>query len=199
MWQLAERYADELTAQFRTLNYFVMHAGEIGAAHETYLKGIISRFLPAKFSLGTGFIANPDWVSTQQDIIIYQQPDLPLLFQVGECVVVDSEAVIGTIEVKTRLDNKNDFLDAYQKLSKLGQDFNNSYKRCFTALFIWDGLSLKTMLSTISEYVAKYPPEYWDNLPNVIYVRSKYLLLLNDEQDKNNSHSGYFIYPKSRI
>ena len=183
MLEVAQRYADELTAQFRTLNFFVIHAGEIGTAHETYLKGVISRFLPSKFAIGSGFIANPDWISSQQDIIIYSQLDYPTLFEVGECVVIDSDAVIGTIEVKTKYD-KEKFLEAYKKLIKLSADFNNS--SCFTGLFIWEGPSLKTLLTAIWDYLDENPPKYWNCLPNVIYVRSKYLLLLNEAGESND-------------
>ena len=44
MIELADRYSDELTSQFRTLNFFVQHAGEIGRAHETYIRGVIESF-----------------------------------------------------------------------------------------------------------------------------------------------------------
>ena len=44
MLLLADRYSEELTAQFRTLNFFAEHAGEIGRAHETYLRDMIGRF-----------------------------------------------------------------------------------------------------------------------------------------------------------
>src|SRR6267142_1956860 len=95
--KLADRYADELSAQFRTLNLFVQHAGEIGRAHEVFLRGILTRFLPGKLRCGTGFIASPTAVSRQQDIIIYDPFALPLLLEIGDCVVVDAEAVAATI------------------------------------------------------------------------------------------------------
>jgi hypothetical protein len=183
MFSLAERYADELTAQFRTLNFFVKHAGEIGGAHETYLKGVISRFLPPSFAIGTGFIAAPDWISSQQDIILYKQLDLPTLFKVGECIVVDYESVIGAIEVKTQLNDTNKFIEAYKKLVKLSKDFNSTR---FTGLFIWDGLSLETTLSVIWDYIRENPTGIWNRLPNLIYVRSRYLLLLNESGDRRD-------------
>ena len=79
MLELADRYAEELSAQFRTLSFFVNHAGEVGRTHETYLRDVIARFLPANCDVGTGFVASPNWISFQQDIIIYNQLDFPLL------------------------------------------------------------------------------------------------------------------------
>src|SRR5256885_1232442 len=100
MKELADRYAAELTAQFQTLNLFAQHAGEIGRAHEVFLRTILQRFLPGALRCGTGFVANATDVSRQQDIIIYDPNALPLLFEVGDCLVVDAEAVAGTVEVK---------------------------------------------------------------------------------------------------
>jgi hypothetical protein len=98
MLELARRYADELTAQFRTLNFFTLHGGEIGRAHEIYLRAVIERFLPRKIGAGTGFVASRDWVSPQQDIILYDQQDYPVLFQIGDCVVVDNNSVAALID-----------------------------------------------------------------------------------------------------
>ena len=76
---VAENYANELDAQFRTLNNFVSHGGEIGRAHEYYLRGVLSRFLPDNLCLGSGFIASPNWTSRQQDILIYKRDFLKAL------------------------------------------------------------------------------------------------------------------------
>ena len=42
MQNVAEHYPSEVTAQFRTLNHFVGHSGEIGRAYETFLRGILA-------------------------------------------------------------------------------------------------------------------------------------------------------------
>lgn len=178
MLQLADRYADELSAQFRTLNHFVEHAGEIGRAHETYLRAVIKRFLPGSSEIGTGFIVSDKWVSTQQDIIIYDKLDYPQLFQVGDCVVVDFNAVSATLEVKTILDKRDDFLIAYRKLANFYKQIGGSR---FVGLFAWDGLSLEVTLSTIWDYVREDLLENLHNLPNLIYVRSRYLILTNQD------------------
>jgi len=73
MERVADHYAGELDAQFRTLNHFAAHAGEIGRAHETFLRGVLLRFLPEDLRLGTGFVASPEWTSRQQDILIYRR------------------------------------------------------------------------------------------------------------------------------
>lgn len=178
MLQLADRYAEELSAQFRTLNYFVEHAGEIGRAHESYLRAIIKRFLPGSSEIGTGFIVSDKWASSQQDIIIYDKLDYPQLFQVGDCVVVDFNAVSATLEVKTKLDNKDDFLTTYRKLAEFYKQIGGSR---FVGLYVWDGLSVETALSVIWGYIRENPLENLHNLPNLIYIRSRYLILTNQD------------------
>jgi hypothetical protein len=176
MLELADRYADELSAQFRTLSFFVNHAGEVGRTHEAYLRDVIARFLPAKCGVGTGFVASPNWISFQQDIIIYNQIDFPLLFKAGDCIVVDYDAVAALLEVKTSLNSKDGFAEAYEKLADLYAQVSHSR---FVGLYAWEGLNLNSALSEIWDCVRRNPTENFHKMPSAIYVRSKYLLLLN--------------------
>ena len=176
MQELSERYGEELSAQFRTLNHFVKHAGEIGRVHETYLRNIIARFLPGKLGVGTGFVVSKKWQSAQQDIIVFNQQDYPILFQVGDCVVVDDSAVAALLEVKTTLTSSNDFREALNKLIFL---YNQVKSRYFIGLFAWEGILIDTALSIIWEYVRIDPLKNLHKLPQAIYIRGQYLLLTN--------------------
>lgn len=178
MLELAGQYADELTAQFRTLNYFVTHSGEIVRVHEIYLRGVIARFLPAKIGVGMGFVTSRDWVSTQQDIILYNQQDYPVLFQVGDCVVVDHNAVAALIEVKTNLESSKEFFETLEKLAFTYEQVHHSY---FVGLYQWEGLTLGTTLDTIWSYIRRDVIQNLHKLPSAIYARSKYLLLRNED------------------
>lgn len=178
MLELANRYADELTAQFRTLNHFVAHAGEIGRAHETYLRGVISRFLPARLSAGTGFVISQNWASSQQDIIIFNEQDYPVLFRVGDCVVVDHQAVGALIEVKTTLSDTATFLEVLEKLANLYEQVNHRY---FVGLFAWEGLDLDTALPGVWSFIRRDVSRNARRLPSAIYIRSRYLLVRNDD------------------
>ena len=174
----ANHYAKELDAQFRTLNNFVRQAGEVGRAHEYYLRGVLSRFLPKSIRLGSGFIASPNWTSRQQDILIYQR-DLTTLFQVGDCVVIDYNALIGTIEVKTNLDSSNECIESLRLIAEIEGRYRN---RGLRALYAWDGLDFETAFSAICQFVEKDPDHHLRRLPHVIYVRGKYLLVANNKE-----------------
>jgi hypothetical protein len=178
MEQLAQRYADELSAQFRTLNLFVQHAGEIGRAHETFLRSVLERFLPSKVRCGTGFVASKDGVTTQQDIIIFDESELPTLFKAGECFVVDRDALVGTVEVKTVLDSEARFNEAVQKLAAQRKAQSG---RGFTGLYAWDGLTEAKALECIWGYYRSLGVLGISNLPDAIYIRGKFLILRNDD------------------
>jgi hypothetical protein len=175
----AEHCANELDAQFRTLNNFVSQAGEVGRAHEYYLRGVLSRFLPDSIRLGSGFIASPKWTSKQQDILIYQR-DLTTLFRVGDCVVVDYNALVGTIEVKTNLDSSNKWIESLRLIAELEGRYRNN--RRLRALYAWDGLDFETAFSAICQFVEKDPDHHLCRLPHAIYVRGKYLLVAKNNE-----------------
>lgn len=115
--RLAEHYADEMSAQFRTLSLFVCHAGEVGRSHEVFLAQVLARFLPQKLRIGTGFVYSPRGATRQQDVIIYDWQVLPLPLQIGDCVVVDADAVAAMVEVKTRIRTSAELREAMDKVA----------------------------------------------------------------------------------
>ncbi|WP_439402642.1 DUF6602 domain-containing protein [Bradyrhizobium sp. DASA03068] len=100
------------------------HMGERGRIAEEIIKGILTRVLPKRFSIGTGVIiaANGE-ASPQVDIVIYDNfHNAPLLSEFGACLF-PVEIVYATIEVKSRLD-KTEFensLTAIRKIRALGK------------------------------------------------------------------------------
>lgn len=175
MHQLADHYASELDAQFRTLNLFVDHAGEIGRAHEAFLSGLLSRFLPKKLSCGTGFIARSDQFSKQQDIIIYDQISLPLLFKVGECLVVDGAAALATIEVKTKVTSQDEFSKAFDAVADAKE-----HSPC-ASLFMWEGPTRELAEKVIWDKFRAQQSLSFSNFPDAIYSKGRYLLIPNKD------------------
>ena len=78
------------------------HWGEEGRYKEIILINYLKRVLPKNISVGTGFVRNKDKITSQIDIIIYDNM-FPLLFSEGDFVIATPENVIGIIEVKTRI------------------------------------------------------------------------------------------------
>jgi hypothetical protein len=174
--QLADRYADELSAQFRTLNLFVQHAGEVGRAHEVFLRGVLTRFLPEKLRCGSGFIASAEHVTRQQDIIIFDAHSLPILLEIGDCVVVDAEAVAASVEVKTVIDSESALRGCLEKLSELKVALPG---RCALGLYAWEGPTLELALDCVWERYRAQRDLSTSHLPDAIYVRGRYLIVPN--------------------
>lgn len=175
MSNIAEHYSAELNAQFRTLNHFVGNAGEIGRAHETFLRGILSRFLPNDIRLTSGFVGHPKWTSRQQDILIHKR-DIPTLFEVGDCTVINHEAFIGTVEVKTQLQATDKIREAVEKQA----DFRESMgHHGLYAIYAWDGATLDTTIATLWDFVRSAPTKRFGSMPDLLLFRNKFLLMAN--------------------
>lgn len=188
MEKVAEHYALELNAQFRTLNHFVKHAGEIGRAHEIFLRSVLARFLPGDVKLGTGFVASPLWTSRQQDILIYKR-DLTTLLNIGDCTVIDHEAFIGAIEVKTQLDSSS----ALRDVIDIQAEFRNQmHHRGLYAIYTWEAISWEKAIDTLWDFVRAAPTKNYDSMPDIVYVKGGYLLMAN--RDGHRDSPPYHIW-----
>lgn len=82
------------------------HAGERGANDEERCRAFLSRVLPRRYSIGTGFVVSSDPEtpsSPQQDIVIYDDFLNAPLHRELSAAVFPIETVYATVEVKGRL------------------------------------------------------------------------------------------------
>lgn len=111
------------------------HWPEDGRYKEVILSDILRKHLPKTVSVGTGFVAAGNSLSTQIDIIVYRN-DTPLLFQQSDFVIVAPEAVLGIIEVKSNIHNSGMLCDVINKLSVVRSLIN---REIFTGIFAFEG------------------------------------------------------------
>ena len=78
------------------------HWGEDGRFKEVLLMNHLKKILPSNVSIGTGFVKNGEQITSQIDLIIYDN-SVPNLFSQGDFVIVLPESVYGIIEVKSKL------------------------------------------------------------------------------------------------
>ncbi|MBK6771350.1 MAG: hypothetical protein IPG78_04275 [Ignavibacteria bacterium] len=101
----------ELLAIRDRVRNLVDHWGEDGRYKEAILKTVISRFLPTKYSIATGFVVRQTATrgehepSKQIDLIVYDN-SFPTLFKEGDFVIVTPDSVKAIIEVKANLENQ---------------------------------------------------------------------------------------------
>lgn len=116
--------------------------GEEGQFKESVLKNIISRFLPKKYSIGTGFVINSNKEITKQiDIIIYDDSS-PILFKEGDLVIVLATTVKAIIEVKSYIRSPSIFkkiIKICEENAKIIEvDFAAQNDKLFNGIFSYD-------------------------------------------------------------
>ena len=112
--------ATKLQAEFqRSRN--LQHRGLKGAARESAIvHGFLSEHLPEKSSVGSGEIIDSfGYISRQQDIVIYDGHNIPVLQNFGETKVFFAEQVQAVIEVKSNLAH-GEIKDVIGKASSVG-------------------------------------------------------------------------------
>jgi hypothetical protein len=100
------------------------HYGERGRIAEEIIKSVLEKTLPKRFSIGTGVIFSADGqVSSQTDIVIYDNfHNSPLLSEFGSCVF-PVETVYATVEVKsvlTKVELRKS-MDAIMRMRSVGK------------------------------------------------------------------------------
>jgi len=109
------------------------HWGEEGRYKETVLMQVLRNYLPETIKVGTGFVVSNGELSTQIDIIVYQNSIRPF-FSTGDFVIIEKSGVKGIIEVKTRL-NRKGMAYAIKKAQKNGLLINEPI---FNGIFAYE-------------------------------------------------------------
>jgi hypothetical protein len=119
-------YHKSLTAEFQAVQnrvrYFIdnAHWGEDGRFKEILLINHLKKVLPSNVSVGTGFVRKGEELTSQIDIIIFNN-SIPTLFSEGDFVIVIPESVLGIIEVKSTLSSNEMFIKAVQTATDNGK------------------------------------------------------------------------------
>ncbi|QWG94634.1 DUF6602 domain-containing protein [Bacillus toyonensis] len=101
-----ESVAKKLLADFEA-SKVLKHHGLKGDVREHALSNFLKKHLPERFKVGSGIVVNSDGEqSRQQDIIIYDAFNAPLLHNEEDTKIIPVESVYGTIEVKSTLSKR---------------------------------------------------------------------------------------------
>lgn len=97
----------QIQAELEYMNDIIEHMGEKGRANERIIRDMLIKFLPKKYHIGSGIIIDREGNSSKQcDIIIYDKEYHPDFFGQRSTVLYPVDAVYASIEVKTKLDQK---------------------------------------------------------------------------------------------
>jgi hypothetical protein len=117
----------ELLASRNRVRYFIgnRHWGEDGRFKEVLLMNYLKKVLPSNISIGTGFVSNGHEITSQIDLIIYDN-SIPTLFSEGDFVIALPESIYGIIEVKSKLSANNKCSEAIIKANMNGEIIGNN-------------------------------------------------------------------------
>jgi hypothetical protein len=104
-----------------------------GEWKESVLRSVLTRQLPETIKVGRGFVLTKNGNSTQCDILIYKA-SAPVLFRDGDLVFLTPDAVVGIIEVKSRVGGAL-VTDVIGKFSEIGRKMSRHRKNCIFGLF----------------------------------------------------------------
>lgn len=112
--------AREFCARSEQIRYIMKtHGPSIGVGHEVLLRSFLRDYLPKWVSIGHGFVRGNDGaMSNQTDLIIYNSTYYAPLYRIEDFVIIPPEALIASVEVKTKL-KKSEFLKSISTILKL--------------------------------------------------------------------------------
>ena len=112
---------EQFKLQSRVLTDVLPHSGERGRNDEERFREFLSRILPKRYSVGSGFIvcSNPAVsVSSQTDVVLYDETLNSPIHRELTSHIYPVEMVYGTVEVKGRLE-KRDLKKICEDISKV--------------------------------------------------------------------------------
>jgi hypothetical protein len=148
----------------------IQHNLEKGLGNEQALRGLLVWFLPKRFGIAKGKIANHEGLmSRQPDIVIYDAIRCPTLFiDENENQILPVEGVYEALEVKTKLTSST-MREAFENLSavyklqpRIDRSTNDFVTCCPPSLNVFafsDDRSLSTIADQFDQLSKAYPVE----------------------------------------
>lgn len=117
--------AEEFRYRVNRLSQLIgdVHELSLGEYKESLLREYLSKFLPRRYAVGTGFVmfgSNSGELSRQLDIIVYDETNYPVIFKDNAFVILRPESVRAVVEVKGFLDRNGifNFMDLFIDFAK---------------------------------------------------------------------------------
>ena len=188
--------AEELLNRLKQVKTIVSkHNLTIGQIAEGILRAFLKEVCPNKVQVAQGFIYKDNNISTQCDIIIYDDLNYSPLFTWDDLIIIDSNAVLAVIEVKVSIREKdfNKTINDFELLRTMGV--------CNKFLFIYNAPLLKTLNnyffpstdndSPIFSTNFKYDHDSYEKLPDAIVGLNKAYYLQKGYADGGRDMLGY--------
>jgi len=127
---LIDRYfsalGDTMARESRLLAEVYRHPGKLGESRESLLARFLETYLPRRFGVSTGFALFGSVLSTQQDVVVFDQLDNPVLFARTAAPVFPPSALHALIEVKSQL-TKPALAQTARKANQFKRDLRGAF------------------------------------------------------------------------
>jgi hypothetical protein len=148
--------AKKMQIDFEEVTGNIDHMGERGNSREEILLNYLRKYIPIKYEMNNGVIIDGTGEqSRQQDIVIYDSFNSPLLLNMHSTKMIPIESVFSVIEVKSSL-NKNEINKCVNNISSVKSLTKNSLNEInsSTAGFVFaftSSTTLETLLDNLVE------------------------------------------------
>ncbi|QCJ42583.1 hypothetical protein FAY30_12060 [Bacillus sp. S3] len=148
--------AKKMQIDFEEVTENINHMGERGSSREEILLSYLRKYIPNKYEMNNGVIIDATGEqSRQQDIIIYDSFNSPVLLNMQSTKMVPIESVFSVIEVKSSL-NKTEINKCVNNISSVKSLVKNSLDEINspTAGFVFaytSSTTLETLLDNLVE------------------------------------------------
>lgn len=166
-----------LVEEYEITRIALAHRGLKGTAREEALEQFLGEHLPSQFRCTTGEIISTTARSRQVDLIVAHATRTPTLYRSGNIQVVPIEAVLATVEVKTKLDegelskaianiqsvktlNKTAFYGEEDPLYSLNKGTSRS-RGVPGFIFAYDSISMNRIVQALERAQKRVPRERW--------------------------------------
>jgi hypothetical protein len=102
------------------------HPGKLGENRESLLARFLETYLPGRFGVGSGFALFGSELSTQQDVVVYDPFDNPVLFPTAAAPLFPPSALHALIEVKSKL-TTSELTKTARKATRFKRDLRLSF------------------------------------------------------------------------
>jgi hypothetical protein len=119
----------QLQIEVEAIRLLMQHASSKGTEAEIYLAELLRKYLPKKYSIGSGFVSEKEKLSPQIDIIIYDELLNVPIYKGGSSGVFKAGSVYGCIEVTLGKLTHKKLEDDIKKLAQVRSILKNNQVR----------------------------------------------------------------------
>lgn len=167
-----------------------------GEWKESALRTVLNRHLPSSVEALRGFVLTEESVSTQIDVLLYDNSK-PVLFRDGNLVFVTPDATLGIIEVKSSVNSPQELNGYLSKLSDNAELTVNSnlggypHVNFFSGLFAYENDLGNEDRSGILHSLAQSAEEDYHRIVNHVTIGASTFARFWDESPESNTTGQY--------